>query len=122
MSPEVNVVCIGDGFAPQCREVVERLSFRHFFRFLLANWVTPGDRSVRVAWVVDDAARIDDVRPWLAAGVPLLVPESNREISQFCSNPPRGLRYLEARDAIACLHALALDDRLHAQLAANTRR
>lgn len=116
------IACLGNGFTLVCRQVVELLSGRHFFRFLAAEWIQPGDREIRAAWVVNESVAVRDVLPWLAAGVPLLVPESNRELSQLCSNPPRGLRYLEARDAIACLHALALDDRLHAQLVANTRR
>jgi glycosyltransferase involved in cell wall biosynthesis len=116
------IACAGQDVDPPCADAIVAFEERREpgARFCMADWLDEDQlRAARVLWVVDPHATIRDVLPALINQVPLLVPQSNSELTDLVRYGRCGLYYQDAEDAVRCLIRLADDAPLRAQLGQN---
>lgn len=116
------IACAGQDVDPACADALVAFEERRETgsRFCMADWLDEDHiRQARVLWVVDPHATIRAVLPGLINQVPLLVPESNAELTDLVRYGRCGLYYRDAEDAVRCLQRLADDAALRARLGHN---
>ena len=127
------VICCGTSVSIDCMNVLDEFNSSSNFldtRFVMSNWITPSDWSnAALLWVVDDRWYIETikvsirelVRTALENGIPLLVPNSNKELVDICRKGQFGLFYEDTLEAKICLEYLQKHPHILAQLSSNAR-
>jgi hypothetical protein len=85
----------------------------------MSGWLNGDYSQAALAWVTDSSVTLDDVRPLLAARIPVLVPESHATLLQLCRTARCGLFYQSPDDIETCLELLISDTALRAEMGEN---
>jgi len=105
--PGLLVACAGDRFDPDSAEALENFMATHDrqrYKFVMAEWLSEDQlREASVVWVVDRSHPGQFVSAALRSGIPLLVPEDNKELQALCSRSNSGLYFANAEEATECL-------------------
>jgi hypothetical protein len=73
----------------------------------MADWLTESElQKASVVWVVDHTTSWEVVTRMTKKGLPLLIPEINKELLAVCQQYNCGLYYRDAIDAAACIYYL----------------
>jgi Glycosyl transferases group 1 len=118
------IACVGAKVDRVCAVAMEDLALQYGarVRFVMQDWLDEdGLRLASLAWVVDAAATLEMLLPALQAKLPLLVPESNHELSELCHLANCGLWYADRREAVECVKTLLYELSTASALAANSR-
>jgi glycosyltransferase involved in cell wall biosynthesis len=116
------IVCVGSRVDWQCADAIDRITragSHPDWRFVLSGWLNGDYSQAALAWVTDSSVTLDEVRPLLAARIPVLVPESHATLLQLCRTARCGLFYQSPDDIEACLELLVSDTALRAELGNN---
>ena len=116
------IVCVGSRVAWQCADVIDRITragSHPDWRFVMSGWLNGDYSQAALAWVTDSSVTLDDVRPLLAARIPVLVPESHATLLQLCRTARCGLFYQSPDDIETCLELLISDTALRAEMGEN---
>jgi glycosyltransferase involved in cell wall biosynthesis len=109
------VICIGKGFTKMhthaLRIFSENMECKEFL-FVMFDWITDIQMNdTDVCWVLDDAWSLEEAFHVSQKGIPLLVPETNRELTNFCKSQKAGLNYSDPYKAALYLKHLLLSHR-----------
>lgn len=103
-------VCIGNLVSPHCIQAINAIRENMpnlVFRFIMGDWLQIDQyKDVKLLWVVDPQAQLNDVIVGLKAGVPLLVPDNHLSLKEICISKKCGLYYRNAIEAQYCIDYL----------------
>ena len=119
---DVMIVCAGQTLNWQCADAIDRIARSRAhpdWRFVMRDWLDENYTGATVILVTSLAVTAADLRPALAARIPLLVPEHHTELRRLCVAAGCGLFYLTADEVEACLERLVSDPALHTALSHN---
>lgn len=109
---ETLIVCIGEKMMGQCTEAINLVkndSDPCFMgtRFVLDEWLDHDQiRKARIIWAVDEHLKADEIKRYLEMNIPLLVPEKNNSLKQYCSDNNCGLYFWDEFEAYECVRFL----------------
>jgi glycosyltransferase involved in cell wall biosynthesis len=107
--PVFIVSCIGQHISSIAKETISKIKqFNPLVKFIMHEWIDGiTDHSVDLIWVVDPKVTLDSINSLLTLQKPLLVPEENAELKNYCIINNSGLYYSHTDIAIGCINHLA---------------
>lgn len=125
LRPERLVVCAGRSMDSCCTDGMEQIAseFVGGVRFVKQEWLQDDQLpEADLLWVLDESVRLEDVVLALQYKLPLLVPETNTELTEVCRQANCGLYYATAFEAVECIKSIIRDRPLQASLGENAFR
>lgn len=117
------IACAGFSITRECARVIEEFGHndqRNKYQFVMTNWLSADQlRGAILTWVVDRSSPWDSIHLALSHRIPLLVPEANAALTEFCVNANCGIWYRGEADARLCLEYLLSSDTIRERLGAN---
>ncbi|MBP7738456.1 MAG: glycosyltransferase [Spirochaetes bacterium] len=103
------VVCVGKRMMDECNEAINLVKYDSDpcftgTRFVLDEWIDRDQiQKAKILWVVDEHIKEDMIKPFLDINIPLVVPEQNNGLKQYCVENNCGLYFKDAFEACECL-------------------
>jgi hypothetical protein len=103
------ILCVGKIIDSDCAKTIDIFlkEMGRDYRFIMINWV--GEKEISEAqllWVVDGQTELSELKIAAKYKLPVIVPENNPELREFCRSNNCGLYYSTYYEAVECLKHL----------------
>jgi glycosyltransferase involved in cell wall biosynthesis len=117
------IACAGRRFSPQTAEAIEGPCPAPNRHFVMAEWLNDIQlQQAALLWIFGDDVSWQLIYRFQAHGVPLLVPEENAGLREYCRRHQCGLYYGRASEAQACIDYLLSAPAVRSALGRNSSK
>ena len=107
------IACVGNRLKPEFFLTFNPIkrNYNGSFNFVIGDWMMEEQLSgVKILWVIDENITVRSLTKGITAHRPLLVPEVNAELKDFCSKNNCGLYYTDTEEAAECINYIMANE------------
>lgn len=119
------IACVGNRLKPEFFLTFNPIkrNYNGSFHFIIGEWMTKEQLSgAKIIWVIDAHVTVRNLIKGITAHRPLLVPEVNTELRDFCNRNNCGLYYADTEEAVECINYIMSHEGEAAVIAGNCGR